>query len=211
VPSDGQVYTELAELGVATVYEAAGRRGLIDVQLIQLIPGSRVAGPARTVRCGQGDNLMVHAVLGRAQPGDVLVLTMPWPEPVALVGDLLASQAEVRGSAALLVDAAVRDVDELTELGLPIWARYVRARGAEKAEVGTIDEPVAIGDAVVRAGDVVLLDADGALVVERERLSEVLQAARARSQQENVTRAELEQGALTHDLYGLRHLVEGEE
>jgi 4-hydroxy-4-methyl-2-oxoglutarate aldolase len=211
VPSDGQVYTELAELGVATVYEAAGRRGLIDVQLIQLIPGSRVAGPARTVRCGQGDNLMVHAVLGRAQPGDVLVLTMPWPEPVALVGDLLASQAEVRGIAALLVDAAVRDVDELTELGLPIWARYVRARGAEKAEVGTIDEPVAIGDTVIRPGDVVVLDADGAVVVELERLPHVLQAARARSEQEREKRDQLQQGALTYDLYGLRDLVEREE
>ena len=202
---------ELAELGVATVYEAAGRRGLIDVQLTQLIPGSRVAGPARTVRCGQGDNLMVHAVLGRAQPGEVLVLTMPRPEPVALVGDLLATQAKVRGIAALLVDAAVRDVDELAELGLPIWARYVRVRGAEKAEVGTIDEPVAIGGTVICVGDVVVLDADGAVVVERERLSEVLQAARARSEQESEKRAELQNGALTYDLYGLRDLVERKE
>ena len=211
MPSDGQVYTELAELGVATVYEAAGRRGLIDVQLIQLIPGSRAAGPARTVRCGQADNLMVHAVLGRAQPGEVLVLTMPQPEPVALVGDLLATQAKVRGTAALLVDAAVRDVDELAELGLPIWARYVRARGAEKTEVGTIDEPVAIGGTVIRTGDVVVLDADGAVVVECERLSEVLAAARARSEQEGEKRAELEKGALTYDLYGLRDIVEREE
>ena len=202
---------ELAELGVATVYEAAGRRGLIDVQLTQLIPGSRVAGPARTVRCGQGDNLMVHAVLGRAQPGEVLVLTIPRPEPVALVGDLLATQAKVRGIAALLVDAAVRDVDELAELGLPIWARYVRVRGAEKAEVGTIDEPVAIGGTVIRVGDVVVLDADGAVVVERGRLSEVLQAARARSEQESEKRAELQKSALTYDLDGLRDLVEPEE
>src|SRR5438034_5760838 len=73
---------ELARYGVATVYEAAGRTGLIDIPLIQLIPGSRVAGPARTVRCGQGDNLMVHAVLDQVQPGEVLVLTMPVPEPV---------------------------------------------------------------------------------------------------------------------------------
>jgi 4-hydroxy-4-methyl-2-oxoglutarate aldolase len=204
-------YIELAELGVATVYEAAGRRGLIDVELIQVVPGTRAAGPARTVRCGQGDNLMVHAALARAQPGDVLVVTMPCPEPVALLGDLLATQAKALGLAAVLVDAAVRDVDELVELGLPIWSRYVRARGAEKAEVGTIDEPVAIGGAVVRAGDVVVLDADGALVIEHERLSEVLQAARARSQQENATRAELEQGALTYDLYGLCDLVEREE
>jgi 4-hydroxy-4-methyl-2-oxoglutarate aldolase len=202
---------ELAELGVATVYEAAGRRGLVDVELTQLIPGSRVAGPARTVRCGQGDNLMVHAVLGRAQPGEVLVLTMPRPEPVALVGDLLATQAKVRGIAALLVDAAVRDVDELVELGLPIWSRYVRARGAEKAEVGTIDEPVAIEDTVIRTGDVVVLDADGVVVLERERLSEVLEAARARSEQESKKRAELQKGALTYDLDGLRDLVEREE
>jgi 4-hydroxy-4-methyl-2-oxoglutarate aldolase len=204
-------YIELAELGVATVYEAAGRRGLIDVELTQVVPGTRAAGPARTVRCGQGDNLMVHAALARAQPGDVLVVTMPRPEPVALLGDLLATQAKARGLAAVLVDAAVRDVDELVALGLPIWSRYVRARGADKAEVGAIDEPVTIGDALVRAGDVVVLDADGALVVEPERLSEVLQAARARSQQENATRAELEQGALSYDLYGLRDLVEREE
>lgn len=202
---------DLAELGVATVYEAAGRRGLIDVRLIQLIPGSRVAGPARTVRCGQRDNLMVHAVLGRAQPGEVLVLTMPQPEPVALVGDLLATQAKVRGIAALLVDAAVRDLDELVRLGLPIWARYVRARGAEKAQAGTIDEPVAIAGTVIRVGDVVVLDADGAVVVERERLSEVLQAARTRSEQEAEKRAELQKGALTYDLDGLRDLVEREE
>ena len=209
--ADGQAYSELAALGVATVYEASGQRGLIDVQLTQVIPGSRVAGPARTVRCGQGDNLMVHAVLSRAQPGEVLVLTMPRPEPIALVGDILATQAKVRGVAAMLIDAAVRDVDELVELGLPIWARYVRARGPKKTEVGAIDEPVTMGDAVIRAGDVVVLDGDGAVVVERERLSEVLQAARGRAEQETEKRAQLEQGELTYDLYGLRDLVERKE
>jgi len=84
-----------ASYGVATVYEAAGRTGLIDVPLIQLIPGSRVAGPARTVHCGQGDNLMVHAVLDQVQPGEVLILTMPEPEPIALIGELLATQATI--------------------------------------------------------------------------------------------------------------------
>jgi regulator of RNase E activity RraA len=83
---------QFAQHGVATVYEAAGRSGLIDVPLIQIVPGSRAAGPARTVLCGQGDNLMVHAVLDQVQPGEVLVLTMPVPEPVALVGELLATR-----------------------------------------------------------------------------------------------------------------------
>src|SRR5256714_5338285 len=110
---------ELARYGVATVYEAAGRTGLIDIPLVQLVPGSRVAGPARTVRCGQGDNLMVHAALDQVQPGEVLVLTMPEPAPVALVGDLLATQAKVHQVAALLIDASVRDTKELQALGLP--------------------------------------------------------------------------------------------
>ena len=122
----------LTELGVATVYEAAGRAGLIDLPLIQLLSGSRAAGPARTVFCGQDDNLMVHAAIERIQPGEVLVLTMPEPRPVALVGELLATQVKVRGAAAILVDAAVRDVEELRELGLPIWMRFIRAAGAEQ-------------------------------------------------------------------------------
>src|SRR5215470_1858868 len=136
---------ELARYGVATVYEAAGRTGLIDIPLVQLIPGSRVVGPARTVRCGQGDNLMVHAVLDQVQPGEVLVLTMPEPEPVALIGELLATQALVRQVAAILVDAAVRDVEELQSLGLPIWTRWIRVRGATKTHVGTINETVTLG------------------------------------------------------------------
>jgi 4-hydroxy-4-methyl-2-oxoglutarate aldolase len=117
------VYTELARLGTATVHEAARRAAVVDVSLHQVVPGSHAAGPARTVRCGQGDNLMAHAAIAEALPGEVLVLTMPEPAPVALVGDLLATQAKGRGVAAMLVDAAVRDLDELRELGLPIWAR----------------------------------------------------------------------------------------
>lgn len=202
-------YDELADLGTATVYEASGRAGLIDVPLIQVVPGSRAAGPARTVRCGQGDNLMVHAVWAHVQPGDVVVLTMPEPEPVALVGELLATQARARGVAAILVDASVRDVEELTRMGVPIWARYVRVRGATKEVVGTIDEPVEVGGTTIRAGDVVVLDADGAVAIEQTRVPEVLEASRARAEKERVKREQLEAGALSYDLDGLRRLVEG--
>ena len=202
------VYAELTELGVATVFEASGRRGLVDIDLERIVPGTRAAGPARTVRCGEGDNLMVHAALAGAQPGDVLVLTRPVPAPVAMVGDLLVTQALVRGVAALLVDGAVRDVDELRELGLPVWARYIRARGPDKNVVGAVDEPVVVGGATIRAGDVVVLDADGAVVVERERLEEVLASARQRDADEREKRAKLQAGALSYDLDGLRARVE---
>jgi 4-hydroxy-4-methyl-2-oxoglutarate aldolase len=202
--------SELAELGSATVYEASGREGLIDADLQQLIPGSRAAGPARTVRCGQGDNLMVHAVMDRAQPGDVLVLTMPRPEPVALIGDLLMTQAKAKGVAALLVDAAVRDIEDLRELGVPIWARWIRVKGATKTEVGEIDVPVEVGGATIRPGDVIVLDADGVVVVARERVDEVLAASRERLEYERAKRERLQGGQLSYDLDDLRARVEGE-
>ncbi len=200
---------ELAQLGVATVYEAAGRTGLVEGPWVQVVPGSRAAGPARTVRCGQDDNLMVHAVMERVQPGDVLVVSMPEPAPVALVGEILALQAKVRGAAAVLVDGAVRDVEELRALGLPVWARFVSVRGAGKSVWGAIDEPVVVGGATIRPGDVVVLDADGAVVVAAERVLGVLEAARARAAREAALRAQLEQGALTYDLHGLRRQVAG--
>jgi 4-hydroxy-4-methyl-2-oxoglutarate aldolase len=199
---------ELAELGSATVYEAGGRRGYVDADLTQVIPGSRVAGPARTVSCGQDDNLMVHAVMAAVQAGEVLVLTMPEPRPVALVGDLLATQAKVQGAAAILVDASVRDVVELAELGLPIWARWVRVKGAGKDIVGSIGQPVIVGGATIRNGDILVLDADGVAVVEQERIDEVLEASRERLERERVKRGKLQGGELSYDLDGLREKVE---
>jgi 4-hydroxy-4-methyl-2-oxoglutarate aldolase len=205
-----ETFAELARLGTATVHEAAGQAPVIDLPLIQIVPGSRAAGPARTVRCAQDDNLMVHAAVAEALPGEVLVLTMPEPTPVALVGELLATQALGRGVAAILVDAAVRDVDELRELGLPVWARDVRVSGAGKRVPGAIGEPVEVGGATIRQGDAVVLDADGAVVVARERVEEALAASREREERERVKRAKLVAGELSYDLDGLRELVEGD-
>jgi 4-hydroxy-4-methyl-2-oxoglutarate aldolase len=200
---------ELARLGSATVYEAGGRGGYIDLDLHQIVPGSRVAGPARTVRCGQDDNLMVHAAMAAVRPGEVLVLTMPEPRPVALVGDLLATQAKAHGAAAVLIDASIRDAEELVELGLPIWARWVRVKGATKALVGELDVPVLVGGAAIRPSDVVVLDCDGVAVVEAERVEEVLAASLEREEKERIKRGKLQEGALSYDLDGLRAIVEG--
>ena len=203
-----EAFAALAELGTATVHEAAARSAVVDVPLVQVVPGSRAAGPARTVRCGQDDNLMVHAAIAVAEPGEVLVVTMPEPRPVALAGELVATQAQVRGVAALLIDAAVRDVEELRELGLPVWARFVRVTGVDKKISGSIGEPVEVGGATIRQGDVVVLDADGGVVIPQERVDEVLAAARDRAEREREKRAKLQAGALSYDLDGLRQLVE---
>jgi 4-hydroxy-4-methyl-2-oxoglutarate aldolase len=204
-------FDELAQLGSATVFEASGREGLVDLDLHQVIPGSRAAGPARTVRCGQDDILMVHAAMDRVAVGDVLVLTMPEPRPIALLGELLATQAKARGAAAVLIDAAVRDTADLRELDLPVWARWVRVHGANRSEVGELDVPVEMGGASIEPGDVLVLDADGAVVVARQRLDEVLAASRERAANEREKREKFRSGVLSYDLYGLRSLVEEED
>jgi 4-hydroxy-4-methyl-2-oxoglutarate aldolase len=201
---------ELARLGSATVYEGGGRIGYVDADLVQVVPGSRVAGPARTVRCAQGDNLMVHAVMASVQPGEVIVLTMPEPAPVALVGDLLATQAQVHGAAAILIDAAIRDVEELREMGLPIWARWVRVKGAEKDTPGELDVPVEVGGVTINPGDIVVLDADGAAVVEAADVDRVLAGAQAREAKEIAKRERLQAGELSYEMDGLKTVVEGD-
>jgi 4-hydroxy-4-methyl-2-oxoglutarate aldolase len=134
---------------------------------------------------------------------------MPEPAPVALFGDLLATQAKVRDAAAVLVDAAVRDSEDLVGMRLPVWTRWVRSRGATKDVVGELDVPVRVGGQEIRPGDLVVLDADGATVVAAERVDEVLEAARAREEREAVKRDKLEEGALSYYLDGLHAVVDG--
>jgi len=200
--------TRLSELGVATVYEASGRKGLIDIPLFQIIPNSRVAGPARTALCGQDDNLMVHAVIEQIQPGEVLVLSMPESAPVALIGELLATQVKVKKAAGILVDASVRDVTELVELGLPIWSHFIRVRGATKTKIGELNVPVTVGGTQISNGDIVVLDVDGAVCVKSERADEVLKASEERLKKEAALREKLLAGQISYDLHGLRDYVE---
>jgi 4-hydroxy-4-methyl-2-oxoglutarate aldolase len=202
-------YATFARLGVATVHEAAGRTGIIDFPLTQVVPGSRVAGPARIALCAPRDNTMVHALIADANPGDILVLTSPEPEPFAFIGELLATQAQKRGAAAFLVDAAVRDLDELAGIGLPVWARYVRAQGATKGELGRLDIPVVVGGAEIRPGDLIVMDCDGAMVLPAGRADEVLPLALERERREAELRERYAAGELSYDVQGIRALVEG--
>jgi 4-hydroxy-4-methyl-2-oxoglutarate aldolase len=202
-------YATLAQLGVATVHEAAGRVGIIDLPLTQIVPGSRVAGPARIALCAPRDNTMAHAIIAHAGPGDVVVLTSREPEPFALIGDLMATQAQARGIAGILVDGAVRDVDEIAELGMPVWTRFVRAQGATKGAVGKLDVPVVVGGAEIRPGDLIVMDCDGAMALPGERVAEVLPLALARAEHESAMRGRYAAGELSYDIQGLRKLVEG--
>ena len=206
--TENEKIARLAALGTATVYEAAGRQGLVDLPLMQIVPKSRVAGKARTVLCGQGDNVMVHACIEHIQPGDVVVLTQPESQAVALIGDLLVTQMLVAGAAGVLSNGSVRDVEELVALGLPIWTQFVRVRGATKREVGQLNIPVAMGGNIIYPGDIVVMDADGAITVRPMRLDEVLTKAEARAAQEESDRSRYKNGEQSYDLSDLRAVVE---
>jgi 4-hydroxy-4-methyl-2-oxoglutarate aldolase len=197
-------YEEFAEAGVATVYEAYGRRGLLDVELFPLSPGRSVAGPARIALCGQDDNRAVHEVMTHAQPGEILVLTMPRPAPVALFGDLLATQAQTAGVAGVLVNAAVRDSADLAMMDMPVWARWRRATGATKDLRGKVDVPVEIGGTVIAPGDILVLDEDGATAIARSDVDSALEAVRQRIAKEDGLRKRWAAGELSYDAYGMR-------
>jgi 4-hydroxy-4-methyl-2-oxoglutarate aldolase len=150
---------------------------------------------------------MVHAAIERIRPGEIVVLTMSEPRAVALVGDLLATQMIAAGAAGLLVDAAVRDADELATMVLPVWAHWICVRGAAKKIVGALDVPVVVGGTAIAPGDLVVLDADGACAIAQARVPEVIDAARRRFATEAANRERYARGERSFDINGLRGVL----
>ncbi|ACZ40258.1 4-carboxy-4-hydroxy-2-oxoadipate aldolase/oxaloacetate decarboxylase [Sphaerobacter thermophilus] len=197
----------LAGHGVATVHEAMGRQGLLDVAMRPIKEGWSICGPPVTSLNHVGDNLMIHAALDVCQPGDVLVITTTAPTTCGMVGELLARQAKVRGVAGIIIEGGVRDVADLRRLDLPIWSTAISAAGTVKATPGWVNVPVVCCGVHIRPGDIVVADDDGVVVVPRETAAQVAEAAAARTAREEVTRGKIMAGELSLDLHGLRQYL----
>lgn len=202
--ADPAVIAGLADAGVATVHEAMGRIGLLSTELRPIQRGTRIAASAVTVSCQAGDNLMIHAAIEVCQPGDVLLVTTTSPSTDGMFGELLGTSLQARGVVGLVIDAGVRDVLELNELGFPVWSRAVSAQGTVKATAGSVNVPVVCAGAWVNPGDVIVADDDGVVVVRREDAAAALDASNTRLAKEAATREALARGELGVDLYGLR-------
>jgi len=198
------VVQALGTQGVATVHEAQGRTGLMRPYLRPIYSTARVAGPAVTVSCQPGDNLMIHAAIEVCQAGDVLVVAPTSDSTDGMFGELLATSCRAHGIAGLVIDAGVRDVTEIASMKFPIWAKAISAQGTVKASAGSINVEIVCAGAVVRPGDVVVGDEDGVVIVARERAAEVRRSGAERIAREQRTRVRSSAGELGLDFYGLR-------
>ena len=191
---DAATVRAAGEFASSILADVAGRRGAMDGRIQALTPNMRVSGPAFTVDVRAGDNLMIHTAMAMAQPGDVLVIDGKADRLCALMGSIMLNACKVLGLAGVVLDASIRDTEELRELGFPVWSIGANPNGPTKFVPGRINWPISCGGVAVNPGDLIVGDADGIVVVEREKAASLLPLAAAKVADERKRIADIVSG-----------------
>ena len=187
-------------IGTATVHEASGRKGAVDCAIKPIARGVRLCGPAFTVQCHPGDNLMLHKAIERAQPGDILVASVQGYYEAGYWGGLMATSAVAKKIGGLAIDGSIRDSAEIIKMGFPIFCRGFCIRGTTKTVLGLINHPILFGGVLVHPGDLILGDDDGMVVVERMECESVLEKSIKRIEAEKTKAEKLRAGISSMEL-----------
>jgi 4-hydroxy-4-methyl-2-oxoglutarate aldolase len=193
---------KLRQFSAATLHEALGRTGNLPSAIKPIHPGMKVCGPAYTVQTMPRDNVLLHRAYAYAKPGDVIVASCSGFYEAGYWGDLMSLGAKTQGVAGLVIDACVRDADDIEALGFPVFSRGLCIRGTTNFGDGTLNEPIVIGECLIQPGDIIVGDRDGVVVVPQNRIEEAIEKAHAREAREESVREQLRLGKTSLQIYG---------